>query len=414
MYIPPRYSTPLFSFLIPVGELDTVRFGYLDGDSNFSLMYDPGESDQTLYSEGYPPDGTPVAITHTYHTALVVIYYFLAVVGIDLSVVCLVFNFAYRKKKVIRLTTPLLNYVIVCGAVFMYVSVFFGVLPTIERAVVQMQCIVHVWAYGIGYLLVYGTILAKMWRVYQIFHDPNPNKMVLKAWHLMCVVGIITGFGVLLILVKTVAQALTSPQLVDDREYAPGLTSSSVLEEYSVWQCYESGSIPFVLDLLIFIYLGLLQLVGIILAFQTRKVKIPILNDSKSVTALIYISSIVLVVIVLITFILRGYINIIAALFSGGIILLATFFLVLSFIPKALNLYHDPTGDKIFSEMHPTRQSQRSQLKDQQNSMAASMAELKDAEKVVLLNSHMANLKETLKDKNRRIAELESILKSST
>ena len=110
--------------------------------------------------------------------------------------------------------------------------------------------------------------------------------------------------------------------------------SSSVLEEYTVWQCYESGSTPFILDLLIFIYLGLLQLVGIILAFQTRKVKIPILNDSKSVTALVYISSIVLVVIVLITFILRGYINISAAVFSGGIILLATFFLALIFIPK--------------------------------------------------------------------------------
>ena len=42
------------------------------------------------------------------------------------------------------------------------------------------------------------------------------------------------------------------------------------------------------------------------------------------------------------------------------------------------------------------------------------MGELKDAEKVVLLNSHLVNLKETLKDKNRRIAELEAILKSST
>ena len=42
------------------------------------------------------------------------------------------------------------------------------------------------------------------------------------------------------------------------------------------------------------------------------------------------------------------------------------------------------------------------------------MAELKDEEKVVLLNSHLANLNETLKDKSRRIAELESILKSST
>ena len=75
-------------------------------------------------------------------------------------------------------------------------------------------------------------------------------------------------------------------------------------------------------------------MVGIILAFQTRKVKIHILNDSKSVTALIYISSIVLVVIILITFILWGYLNISAAIFYGGIIVLATFFLILIFIPK--------------------------------------------------------------------------------
>ena len=112
------------------------------------------------------------------------------------------------------------------------------------------------------------------------------------------------------------------------------LQSSSVLEENSVWQCYESGSISFIFDLIIFIYLGLLQLVGIILSFQTRKVKIPILNDSKSVATLIYISSIVLVVIVLITFILRGYINVTATIFSGGILLLASIFIALIFIPK--------------------------------------------------------------------------------
>ena len=105
-------------------------------------------------------------------------------------------------------------------------------------------------------------------------------------------------------------------------------------EEYSVWRCYEVGSPPFYCDLLIFIYLALLQIVGIVLAFQTRKVKIRVLNDSKFVAALVYISSIVLVVIVLTTFILRSYINISAALFSGGIIILATVFLVLMFVPK--------------------------------------------------------------------------------
>ena len=84
----------------------------------------------------------------------------------------------------------------------MYLSVFLGLLPTTEKVVTRIKCCVsyfatcnffltiflsthththtqvHVWLYGVGYLLVYGTLLAKMWRVYQIFHNPNPNKSV--------------------------------------------------------------------------------------------------------------------------------------------------------------------------------------------------------------------------------------------
>ena len=35
----------------------------------------------------------------------------------------------------------------------------------------------HPWLYILGYLLAFGTVLAKMWRVYHIFHNPMP-KMV--------------------------------------------------------------------------------------------------------------------------------------------------------------------------------------------------------------------------------------------
>ena len=109
---------------------------------------------------------------------------------------------------------------------------------------------------------------------------------------------------------------------------------SDVRENYSVWQCYETRSLPFIFDCIIFAYLILLQIVGIILAFQTRKVKINVLNESKVVTMLVYISSIVLVVIVQVTFILRNYINVSAAVHFGGVIVLATVFLLLIFVPK--------------------------------------------------------------------------------
>ena len=105
-------------------------------------------------------------------------------------------------------------------------------------------------------------------------------------------------------------------------------------QENYVWVCYQPGSAAFYCDLFLFLYLGVLQIVGLILAFQTRKVKIPILNDSKFVAALVYISSVVFVALVLVTFSLPAHINISNGIFSAGIMLLATISLILMFVPK--------------------------------------------------------------------------------
>ena len=109
-----------------------------------------------------------------------------------------------------------------------------------------------------------------------------------------------------------------------------------IRQQYFVWSCFESGSGAYYCDLLIFAYLALLQIVGIVLAFQTRKVKISALKDSTFVAALVYISSIVLVALLLVTFGLRGYINIQGAIFSGGILILAFVYLIVMFVPKVL------------------------------------------------------------------------------
>ena len=34
------------------------------------------------------------------------------------------------------------------------------------------------WLFTIGYSLAFGAVLAKMWRVYQIFNNPTPKKKV--------------------------------------------------------------------------------------------------------------------------------------------------------------------------------------------------------------------------------------------
>ena len=110
--------------------------------------------------------------------------------------------------------------------------------------------------------------------------------------------------------------------------------SLGVREEYFIWVCYEASSPNFFWRIFIFTYLAILQIVGMLLAFQTRRVKVKGLNDSKFVATIIYISSIVLVALALVTFALRSYINIGTGVFVAGILILTTIFLALNFIPK--------------------------------------------------------------------------------
>ena len=105
--------------------------------------------------------------------------------------------------------------------------------------------------------------------------------------------------------------------------------------DHYVYQCFNSSSFPWLLFL--YIYLGLLQIIALILAIQTRKVRIKILNDSKEVAAIIYITSIVLVELAIVSFALSSFNNIHEALYDFGLLLVAIVILLLIFVPKVSN-----------------------------------------------------------------------------
>ena len=104
------------------------------------------------------------------------------------------------------------------------------------------------WLFTIGYSLAFGTVLVKMWKVYQIFlqqpkteqkskHltliiklDPqlscdNQFSQVLKDWHLLVCILVITGVAVLLLLIETaVPQLCGSVTQEKDQEQPSGKT----------------------------------------------------------------------------------------------------------------------------------------------------------------------------------------------
>lgn len=75
-------------------------------------------------------------------------------------------------------------------------------------------------------------------------------------------------------------------------------------------------------------------MVAVILAFRTRKVNIKALNDSKYLTIIIYISSVIIALMLISAVLLERYLNIDAAVFGGLILLFTTVVLGLTFIPK--------------------------------------------------------------------------------
>ena len=70
------------------------------------------------------------------------------------------------------------------------------------------------------------------------------------------------------------------------------------------------------------------------MAFHTRKVKIKALNDSKEIAAIIYINSIMLAILAVTEFALQDYHDVYAALFGIALLIEATLFLGLIFVPK--------------------------------------------------------------------------------
>ena len=85
-------------------------------------------------------------------------------------------------------------------------------------------------------------------------------------------------------------------------------------------------------------YKMVLQVIALVLAFATRKVKVKGLDDSKYIAAAVYVTSIVLAVIIVATYSLRDFVNWYATLFCIGFLTGTTVILGLVFVPKVGNL----------------------------------------------------------------------------
>ena len=96
--------------------------------------------------------------------------------------------------------------------------------------------------------------------------------------------------------------------------------------------------LSFIWQIVLYLYLAVLQVSALVLAFKTRKVKIKVLNDSKEISAIIYVTSVIDFELLVVSVLLQDYNNIQELLFAGGVLIATTTVLALVYLPKVLNL----------------------------------------------------------------------------
>ena len=104
------------------------------------------------------------------------------------------------------------------------------------------------------------------------------------------------------------------------------------MEHYYIYVCKSETQYIFLG--LLYGYKALLQIIALVLAFTTRKVKVKGLNDAIYIAAAIYVTSLLWAVIVVSTYTLDEYLNTFTVVFCMGLFVGTSAIMALIFVPK--------------------------------------------------------------------------------
>ncbi|KAJ8044805.1 Gamma-aminobutyric acid type B receptor subunit 1 [Holothuria leucospilota] len=268
----------------------------------------------------------------------------IATLGMLLAIVCLVFNITYRKQRFIKMSSPNLNSLIIIGCILIYASACMAGWddPTIDGVIILRLCQIRLWCLSTGFVLSFGSMFSKTWRVHKVAALKNPKRVIITDRHLFVMVAVL----LLVDVVVLTAWFVINPWRLE-KEY---LHEQEDLEKQEIGQPYilycTSNNILY-WQAALYTYKGLLLIFGVFLAWETRKVTIPALNDSKLIGICVY-NVVLLSAIGLAVALTIPTDPSVSFIFTSAIQLFCTSVtLVIIFIPKIVSVIQYPEGKAI-------------------------------------------------------------------
>ncbi|NXB37494.1 GABR1 protein, partial [Eulacestoma nigropectus] len=262
------------------------KIGYYDSTKDNLSWYNNDK-----WIGGSPPaDYTKVITTFRFLSQkLFISVSVLASLGIVLAVVCLAFNIYNGHVRYIQNSQPYLNNMTAVGCTLALAAVFPLGLDGyhIGPGLFPFVCQARLWLLGLGFSLAYGSMFTKIWWVHTVFtkkDDKKDKRKALEPWKLYATVGGLVGFDVVTLSVWQIVDPLhrtieeftkEEPKSDMDVSILPQLEHCSSTK-MNTWLGIFYG------------FKGLLLLLGIFLAYETKSVSTEKINDHRAVGMAIY------------------------------------------------------------------------------------------------------------------------------
>uniref|UniRef100_A0A8B9J8Y0 Gamma-aminobutyric acid type B receptor subunit 1 n=1 Tax=Astyanax mexicanus TaxID=7994 RepID=A0A8B9J8Y0_ASTMX len=289
----------------------------------------------------------------------------------------------YGNDKYIQNSQPYLNNITAVGCVLALAAVFpLGIDGHhVHRSQFPVVCQFRLWLLGLGFSLAYGSMFTKIWWVHTVFTKKDEKKEKRKhldPWKLYATVGGLLAIDVLSLMIW---------QIIDPLHVTVEVSFITKLKSCLITKLLRKCGV-------VFGYKGLLLLLGIFLAYETKSISTEKINDHRAVGMAIYNVAVLCLITAPVTMILSSQQDASFAFASLAIVFSVYITLVVLFVPKMRRLI---TRGEWQSEQQDTLKT-------------GSSTNNNDEEKSRQLERENRELQKIIQEKEERVTELRSQL----
>ena len=303
-------------------------------------VFNPNDDDLTLNKSellsAVPADRFEIVYEVLPQWLMITIFSICGLAYIMTTVILVLFLY-WRNKPEIKATSPYLSLVMFAACYLVYTEC---AMRTLQRSFVTESnaltviCNVEIWCHSTGFNLILATLFVKLLRIYHVFRVFRKTSKYWSDQFLFLWVMLICSGGVLIMILWTASDTLhlERSEMYISNAQRPYYLATTI--------CFSTNL--GIWSIVSFSYTGMIILLVMFLAIQTRHVKLQNFKDTKKVNAYIFTTVIVLSITIPFVYVLEttrvipliaGHIALTAGFLSVGV--LCQLFL---FAPKTITL----------------------------------------------------------------------------